>query len=765
MRRLFLWLLVVFAFVGVIRPYLHDGFPDTHDGVNHLARIANYAVALRQGQFPPRLAPTFWGGYGYPVFNYNYPLVNMLAAPFLAIKMPVEFTLKILMIFAIAFGAYGTYKLLTVLVGSEAALLGTGAYLTAPFLFNNVAVRGVVGEIAAYAIAPHVFNAAVMVCRSWNKRSATYLFLSSAALLLAHNIFAMFFVPLLAVMVIIWMLREKTEWTSYSRVASLTVLAVGASMFFWIPALFEQQYVTIALVNLVAFYKDHFPTLQEMLFAPFKSGLSFAGPVDTLSFQIGWIFIAAAGCAVMGIFAKGKRILSLTLLASMVLFVLFLLPISTPIWEHVPFLTFTQFPWRLLAVVALLGTGLTALVYKNGNSSVRWVFAVLLFLSVVSTWNKPVSSYIHHDDLYYKTFAETSTVQHENKPRTLTKIPGDLSPQKPLFKEGEIISTEAWSGSYHRYRIYVPKESEVTEPTAYFPGWKVYVDDKEAPITHEQAEGLIHFTIPAGEHRVETEFTQFTPARIVGNSMSALSIFVFMVFLFNVHTYRKRGLSFFAIALLVLIWRLATQVFMYHLPLLLQFKPSYPYYHAMLLQSGPWWLVRWAGFDGVHYITIALRGYLGTALIQAFFPLFPSLISVGKTVLSVIIAGFTLNHIALICGLFVLYRLILVEYKERGKAIGFWTILGFLLFPMSFFFVALYTESLFFFLLALTLYAARTKHWLFATIFAVLLSATRISGVFVVPTLLIMAYLDHKSSGNAGFPWKRWLLVSCSALG
>ena len=74
---------LVFACVCFLRQLWLPGFPYTHDGENHLARIANYAVALRQGQFPPRWAPSFWAGYGYPVFNFNYPLLNIAAVPFL----------------------------------------------------------------------------------------------------------------------------------------------------------------------------------------------------------------------------------------------------------------------------------------------------------------------------------------------------------------------------------------------------------------------------------------------------------------------------------------------------------------------------------------------------------------------------------------------------------------------------------------------------------------------------------------------------------
>jgi hypothetical protein len=60
---------VIIAVVAILttgRVYLSSEFPYTHDGENHLARFANYKLALKQGQFPPRLAPNLLNGYSYP---------------------------------------------------------------------------------------------------------------------------------------------------------------------------------------------------------------------------------------------------------------------------------------------------------------------------------------------------------------------------------------------------------------------------------------------------------------------------------------------------------------------------------------------------------------------------------------------------------------------------------------------------------------------------------------------------------------------------
>jgi hypothetical protein len=539
MKRIFFFILIVFAFLGVIRPYIHDGFPDTHDGVNHLARIANYAAALKQGQFPPRWAPTFWGGYGYPVFNYNYPLINILSLPFMAVNVPVELTMKILMIVFIGAGAWGTYMFIKRFTSTGASSVATVAYLTAPFLFNNVAVRGVVGEIAAYALFPHVLLSLAYLLQSWNRKSMVYFYLSCVFFLLSHNIFVLFFTPLLAVGALLLHRNAKATKVMYLRNVGLGILAMFTSCFFWIPAMFEQNLVTIALVNLVAFYKDHFVTFQQLFFSPYQSGLSFAGPVDTLTFQVGAVFLVGGFFAVCSSVMMKKERMWVFGLSILFLGIIFLMhPASVQIWDRVPFMTFAQFPWRLLALTAIIGLGLLTYTYTHIGSWGRRVLLALIVLSIWQTWQKEPKGYIHHEDVYYQTFGETSTVQHENKPRTLTLEYAVENPQKPMLSAGELVSNSLWTGSH---RIYVTKsgaEIEITEPTAYFPGWKTKIDGAEVQIEHEKAKGLIHFSVPAGEHLIETRFTQDTPSRIAGNTFAILGVSLILAWL-----YRYRLLS------------------------------------------------------------------------------------------------------------------------------------------------------------------------------------------------------------------------------
>lgn len=152
----------------------------------------------------------------------------------------------------------------------------------------------------------------------------------------------------------------------------------------------------------------------------------------------------------------------------------------------------------------------------------------------------------------------------------------------------------------------------------------------------------------------------------------------------------------------------------------------------------------WANFDGEHYLSIAIFGYKG--LEQAFFPLFPMLISFfakpfsGDLLSSLInytLIGLYISNIAFIFALLFLFELIKIDFSKK---IAFTTIFLLLIFPTSFYFGSLYNESLFLLLSILSFYFARKGKWEFSAIAGFFSSTTRIFGILILPALLIEAY-------------------------
>lgn len=163
------------------------------------------------------------------------------------------------------------------------------------------------------------------------------------------------------------------------------------------------------------------------------------------------------------------------------------------------------------------------------------------------------------------------------------------------------------------------------------------------------------------------------------------------------------------------------------------FKASFPNGDIFLIPKGPDWLRLWGNFDGVHYLGIAQEGYL-YGLTQAFFPGYPLLIKwLSLIIHNQLIAGLLISHLCFIGFLYFFIKLGRLDYKIEAV---YWPTLLLLLFPTSWFFFSVYTESLFLFLSALSLYLARTRRFAAAALVAGLASGTRLVGLFLLPAIL-----------------------------
>jgi Gpi18-like mannosyltransferase len=142
-----------------------------------------------------------------------------------------------------------------------------------------------------------------------------------------------------------------------------------------------------------------------------------------------------------------------------------------------------------------------------------------------------------------------------------------------------------------------------------------------------------------------------------------------------------------------------------------------------------------SSWDGGNFLEIAKKGYTNNDLI-VFFPLYPVLIRVFFF-LNPIFIGIIINLSCLILGLYFLTKLL----KDHvDKNIIYKTLIYLLIFPTSFYFISLYSESLFFLLSVLTFYLYHKKQTKWAILAAILSSLTRFSGIIVALLLVIESF-------------------------
>lgn len=167
----------------------------------------------------------------------------------------------------------------------------------------------------------------------------------------------------------------------------------------------------------------------------------------------------------------------------------------------------------------------------------------------------------------------------------------------------------------------------------------------------------------------------------------------------------------------------------------------FPYVNELLKSSGlPQWFWQFGNFDGVHYIGIAQDGYV-KQFTQAFFPIYPIILKITSRIFfnNFVLTGIFLSSVFAFLAAWMLGKLVQggngLDHSLQNKNIK-WIILFFLLFPMSFFFGAIYNESFFLFLVFSCFYFAKKRNWLLAGIIGAVASGTRLVGVFLLPAVL-----------------------------
>jgi hypothetical protein len=146
-----------------------------------------------------------------------------------------------------------------------------------------------------------------------------------------------------------------------------------------------------------------------------------------------------------------------------------------------------------------------------------------------------------------------------------------------------------------------------------------------------------------------------------------------------------------------------------------------------------------ARWDSVWYLAIAHGGYDHEPSRTAFYPLYPLVVrGLGFVIRSDLIAGVLVSLVAFGIALVLLQRLVAIELGDGPARL---TVMLLAFCPMSYFFSAVYTESLFLALSVGCIYQARLGRWPAAGILGGLAAASRNSGVMLaVPLVLLYLY-------------------------
>lgn len=607
----YLLLLLVLGLLALTPLAAPGYFYAAHDGRHTVFYLVQFDASLRSGAFWPTWAMHHIQGYGYPTFLLQAPIGFYLGAFFVWLGAGYTTAVKLTWVTGFLLSGWGMYQLVrhwlrTQHEDSQAvqpaadgafdpvrlAALGAGLlYLFIPYHLADIYVRAALNDTLLLAWFPWVLLAFDRLLagdgRGWPRRLASATLLLTITLL-THTFALISFAPLLVTYVLFLLLYQVRfadggRWQGFAGRTILAAFAGGAALllcaafllplFMEGPALDQQVYVT----NTYDF-RRHFVYFGQY-FSPFW-GLGYSddptGANDGMSFQVGLValVLALGGCCVP--WRPARLRWRAAYLGLMTIALLWLMSAAAqPVWEAVPALAVIQFPWRLLALVDLLISGLAGLLlYTLGQGLKRLPLPaeegqtvgilVLGALAIIASANyltaelQPVEPWREDGRAVYRFEREhpdmiAYTEWVLEKPFTESPMSADY--ESPDYWEDHgyttaltrfsvvqgvatVLSNESW-GSYFRGRIQVERQATIRVNLYYFPGWQVTVDGNPVLYRVSEARGLMEVDLAPGEHLVEVRMGS-TLIRQIGGAISGITLFPILILL-SWPTQRRRA--------------------------------------------------------------------------------------------------------------------------------------------------------------------------------------------------------------------------------
>lgn len=418
-------------------------------------------------------------------------------------------------------------------------------YLFAPFHLIDVHFRGSAGEVLSFVFIPLVFLFAKRIIESVGKFSFVLETAMVILLLLSHSSTAIVVLPLVSIYsLILWLFNKKKNVYSIISFFLSVFFALFIASIYWLPALTEVKNSWFGLYSF-----GSFKPFWEYIFSPSRFGFLFQGNHGELRLIVGYFHLILVGFAIIYLFknkfkGKIKYLLMFFVISFFALFYM-MLKVSAPIWEKVSILNSFIMVWRLLVPIAFITSAISAIiVLKVKNIAVVSILVYLVIVSTLLNWGNrkmvPASpNPIALESENYTEYFELKDPRYLQRANTITSIRNSIY---NTYTNYQPINFIKGSGLYmqvlrrnqeHEYIIKALSEVEVRENTLYFPGWKVFVDNKEVKFDFKNKDpesfNKITFKLPKGLYLVNVRYVD-TSIRTIAKNITILSILGYLLY-------------------------------------------------------------------------------------------------------------------------------------------------------------------------------------------------------------------------------------------
>lgn len=485
-----------------------------------------------------------WAGdlnatYGYPLFIFNYPLPYYLISFFHFLGFTFITSMKIFLSSTLIVSGIFMYLFSKDLFKNKlAAFTASIFYIFTPYHIIDLHFKVGVGELLTFTFIPLIF---LFLHKLYIEKKVIFLALNSffLAILFMSNALIAFFVSLLALAYVLF-LGTKQSFDIKYLLQSLLIFIFAFILCAWVWA-------APFVYNSSLYIKNHpltigyFPTIPDLLYAPWRMGFLFQGHRGEISNLIGYtqifIVIAVFFSFIFRKIAKNLR-KDVVFWILMTIIVIFLITSSSRfVWEHLSFVKAAG-SHRLLLILTFcvsIIAGYFSLIYRKKHLLVWGIIIVTIGYTMLNWGHRrmipEISDVTVKKQLWKSTsegeghyYANTRWVDIKNP--WFSKLPKNHL--EIITGSGEIKNMLRTS-TLHKYFVTAKSPLMTQENTLYFPGWEAKINGTKIPISPTNS-GLIKFQIPKGESVVELKYEDIFVYKIL-KVISAIGFLIVITYL------------------------------------------------------------------------------------------------------------------------------------------------------------------------------------------------------------------------------------------
>lgn len=230
--------IILMASIPLFNNYLIRG----HDIYFHLMRIEGLAQGLRAGEFPVRIQPAWYDGYGYAVSVFYSDLFLYPVALLRLLGISLQDAYKVYVVLCnIATALISGYSFGKIFRKREIGVFGSCLYTLAPYRLVNLYTRGALGEYTGMIFWPLlIYSCVLLLNEDRNKvqlqKGAVFMGISMAGMLQSHMLTAEIACMVLLLVVIVHCRRTFHKEVMLAGCGAVAA-ALGLSAWFLIPFL------------------------------------------------------------------------------------------------------------------------------------------------------------------------------------------------------------------------------------------------------------------------------------------------------------------------------------------------------------------------------------------------------------------------------------------------------------------------------------------------------------------------------------------------